>query len=756
MRLGNGTHRGIVMALAAMAVPVLAACVLLWPAISGHMLPLDTGSILLSPPWQDARPAGFEPSLDPASVQTARQYYPDYAFLNSQRFAGGMPLWNPLAGCGAPFFATWQSRCLSPFSLPFYVLSLHHALVASVLLKLICAAWAAYYAGRRFGLARPMAMAAALAVELAGPLILWPVAPVSDVLPWFPLLLVASERLGTGLSRGWPQTALVAGLMALGGAPEVLAAAMLFCGGYVLIRMLVARMPGHAAGAVVALTISALLGLAVAAVQVLPYLEYLTHAAPATVTPSRVGAADVAAAFWLRFWSLAPQQEAYLPHARRLFQMGVLQVWLLMLWLAVRAFSPSAQRRRMDSLLLVAVCLTAAAILRPYWAPAAPFLRRLMPEHLLVFNGAVAAFVATAAASEWLALNAQECKAALRRLLLYVPLAGMLGLAALFVHRQIVIAHTWAFAGQAAASAAFIVALLALLGITLLRPSPSLMGFGLAALTLAGFMASDLELPSTPRGAVFPQTDFVNVLKESGRRIGGSSVLAAWPLEGNLIPQVYDAGGAPLDRQAKYLARCGESPGLLLRTGMGALLLTRNDIRGQFAAIRPLLSIRHVFPTGAILFDHMDAKPRARVAYEVRAVEHFDPAALDAAQPPMVEQITPPDNGPEPEVSAQITQDTPRRVEIIAEAAHPAVLILSDTWYPGWRATVDGHDTPVLIADGMFRAIQLPEGGHTVVFSFEPWTVRMGAYASLATLCVIIAGFWKTALEWLRNRHSDG
>lgn len=743
------------MAFAAMAAPVLVALALLWPAVSGRMLPLNVGSIVLAPPWQDARPAGLEPRLDADSLRTARQHYPDYAYLNAQGRAGAIARWNPLPGCGQPFFATWQSRCLSPFSVPFYLFSLHKAIALSVLLKLLCAAWAAYYAGRRFGFARPLALAAALVFQLSGPLILWPLAPVSDVLPWFPLLIVASERLGTGLSRGWPQMAVVAGVMALGGSPEVLAAALLFSGGYVVVRMLLARMPGHAAAAALALIISAMLGLALAAVQVLPYLEFLTQAAPRAGTPTPVGAADIVSAFWLRFWSLEPQQAALLPHARRLFQVGLLNVWLVTLWLAVRAFSPSAQRRRMDSLLITAVCLTAAAILRPYWAPAAPLLRTLMPEHLLVFNGAVAAFVAAAAASEWLVLNAQECKAALRRLLIYVPLTGLLGLAALFVHRQTVVAHTWAFAGQAGASAAVVLALLALLAVTLLRPSPVLMGYGLSALTLLGFVASDLDLPYTPRGAVFPETDFVKVLKESGQRIGGSGVLATWPVEGNLIPQVYAAGGPPLARQAQFLARCAESPGLLLRTGMGALLLTRNDIRGQFAVIRPLLSIRHVFPTGAILFDHLGAKPRARIAYEIRAVEHFDADTLDAALPPMVEQVTPPESGPEPDARAEIIHDTPNRVEIEAEAARPAILILSDTWYPGWRAIIDGHDAPVLIVDGMFRGVHLTEGSHKVVFSFESWTIRIGAYISLAALCVVIAGFWKTAAGWLRNRQTE-
>jgi len=67
----------------------------------------------------------------------------------------------------------------------------------------------------------------------------------------------------------------------------------------------------------------------------------------------------------------------------------------------------------------------------------------------------------------------------------------------------------------------------------------------------------------------------------------------------------------------------------------------------------------------------------------------------------------------------------------------PKFLILSDTYYPGWKVIVDGKAEKVLRADYVFRAVYLAPGHHTVVFLYSPISFKIGAFISLASLIIL-------------------
>jgi hypothetical protein len=71
---------------------------------------------------------------------------------------------------------------------------------------------------------------------------------------------------------------------------------------------------------------------------------------------------------------------------------------------------------------------------------------------------------------------------------------------------------------------------------------------------------------------------------------------------------------------------------------------------------------------------------------------------------------------------ASIVVDRPDRIELRLTSASPkgAFLVLNDTYYPGWRALVDGVETKVLRTNYAFRGIKLSEGAEQVVFFFDP------------------------------------
>nr|MBN1229789.1 YfhO family protein [Anaerolineae bacterium] len=90
--------------------------------------------------------------------------------------------------------------------------------------------------------------------------------------------------------------------------------------------------------------------------------------------------------------------------------------------------------------------------------------------------------------------------------------------------------------------------------------------------------------------------------------------------------------------------------------------------------------------------------------------------------------------------SAVITSYEAERVVISTDVVNDEVwLILSDAYYPGWEASVDGVHAPIYKANGMFRALQLLEGQHEIVFEYQCRPFQTGAIISCISLFLVIA-----------------
>ena len=98
---------------------------------------------------------------------------------------------------------------------------------------------------------------------------------------------------------------------------------------------------------------------------------------------------------------------------------------------------------------------------------------------------------------------------------------------------------------------------------------------------------------------------------------------------------------------------------------------------------------------------------------------------------------------------ARILEYAPERVVVEADSLAPALLVLSDSDYPGWRATVDGVPADILRANGLYRAVKLSGGLQRVVFDYVPRSLQVGGAISIASLVSIVGVALAT---WLRGR----
>ena len=96
--------------------------------------------------------------------------------------------------------------------------------------------------------------------------------------------------------------------------------------------------------------------------------------------------------------------------------------------------------------------------------------------------------------------------------------------------------------------------------------------------------------------------------------------------------------------------------------------------------------------------------------------------------------------------TAQLISSTPNRLMLKAEIRRPSFLVLSEVYYSGWEATVDGRPAPLLKADYILRAVPLMPGEHSVELRFRPGSLVWGLAISALGLAGIACLFARPQL----------
>jgi len=103
----------------------------------------------------------------------------------------------------------------------------------------------------------------------------------------------------------------------------------------------------------------------------------------------------------------------------------------------------------------------------------------------------------------------------------------------------------------------------------------------------------------------------------------------------------------------------------------------------------------------------------------------------------------------EGQVVPEIVSYTANRVVVQTEVKDSALLVLGDTYYPGWKASLDGQPTKIYQANYLFRAVFLPPGEHKVEFVFRPRPYYLGQVVRFSAILTMAAALlW----DWKRRR----
>lgn len=158
---------------------------------------------------------------------------------------------------------------------------------------------------------------------------------------------------------------------------------------------------------------------------------------------------------------------------------------------------------------------------------------------------------------------------------------------------------------------------------------------------------------------------------------------------------------------------------------------------------------------GIVTYGNPDALPRAFLVdtalvatsdadvFRRMNAPEFDPAHTAILQEELQAAIEPPDSS----ASVKITTYRTRAIELETELVRPALLVLSEVYYPaGWKAYIDGQETPIYRTNSVLRSVVAPAGRHTILFRFDPavygigYAITLGAWTVAALLVLIPLG----------------
>ncbi len=146
-----------------------------------------------------------------------------------------------------------------------------------------------------------------------------------------------------------------------------------------------------------------------------------------------------------------------------------------------------------------------------------------------------------------------------------------------------------------------------------------------------------------------------------------------------------------------------------------------------------------------VLFKNPSALPRAYLVGEYEVISQKEA---------LLKRLFADDFNPHREVlleedpSLMLAADTKGTVEMASykeqnvllkiNAIGPALLVLTDASYPGWKVTVDGRATKIYRANYALRAVVVPDGEHEVQFSYEPFSLKLGIGISLTSVLLLL------------------
>lgn len=733
--------------------------------LAGAILALATVAffwqILFTNAWMPAGGGDLAPFL-----------YPNYHFAAQTLRQGVIPLWNPHLYSGLPFAADAQSGLFYPVNLAVFLLTPNltlHTLEYLAIFHFWLAGFGMYLFlrhGPYLHLHPLAALTGAIAFEFSDLFIVhFGNLNMIAVAAWLPLILltfqqaIARRRAGYALASG----AFLA-IATLAGHMQITLFILLALGLYTLWEIFSGA---NRRAAIRSLLLAGLITVGLSALWLFPTLEMSRHTLRASLSYAEAAAYSLNPAQLIGL--LIPNYFGRDPalHWGPFSRVETGYIGILTLLLAVIALALRADRQMRFMALLAGVSFLLAlgdnAILHGWLSLSPGFGQFRAPaRYILLLDFALATLAAGGLNSLLTPLTEAGRKTfgAVLRALTWI-LGGLTVISLPLAYYALLVtqdrnAEIFRRA-QAAATGVATFAGLVTAGLILLHLAQSgrLKGvaLGLSALVLIGLdlfsLGANVDVGRADPTAGFNHPAALAFLRENSglnRVEVTTDVWHLWQPDTALLNGLYDAWGLynPLT--------------LANTTRYWQEAVPRHSAAYNLLGIKYIVASKAGAPADGNIVPVFDADPDINIYLNLDALPRllFVPRAVkvDSAEAALA-ALKAPDFDP---TAAVILEDCPAPAETTSGSASialqeyslhavqagvnttaPGYLFLSDAWYPGWQATVDGQPAPVCRANYAFRAVPVPAGEHQIRLVFEPLSWKIGLGISGLTVLGLLA-----------------
>ena len=675
-------------------------------------------------------------------------FYKDY--LATALHHGRLPLWNPHIALGRPFLADHDAALFYPPHLLYLILPVPVACVLLVVAHVALAIYGSLKLAGALALKRPVGWAMGVVFVCSAPIVgsfHSGVIHYGEVLCYLPITFYLALRLSAERSRAAVgRLGLAFGLQLLAhphGAWLVILGASVFLLGRRLERPL---LPSLAAAALELGTIAAALvaGFLLAAVSILPLAELAQQSNRQEASIAFSSSFAMPWFAWATFLVPTNARFTFLACAQLYAGTVPLLAGLAGLLLV----------RQRETRALVLVMILAALIAAGTATPAFAILYHVLPGltwlRIPARASVLVAFGTVVGAGIFFSSHLRGWRpASIIALLATFSLAAVV---LFFLKSGLVGSPVW--------GRVLVVALAALLLLAWLRWGAGGLRLPVIAGLLVWLTAADLAV------AIWG-------LKQQNREDPewrSEAVVARW-LQG----QAPEAGGAP-PRVSMPKPYVRENAGMLYGwssfTGYASLQLGRVWTYLHAVLHLPVPLAQNVYPDRAIFkqgpfpYDSMSLRlgfdpklfvpvarphpdPRVYLASAAKPVDNYPQAIAlmanghDFHRVPLVEPgwaLALPREPPVPDRpgTARIAHFAPESITIEAESERPALLVIAEALYPGWRAQVNGVQAPCMPVNAWMRGVPVPAGHSQVLLTFHSRFLALGACISLFALAGVV------------------